>query len=461
MDRRKFLADTVRTVPALALGGILCRAGYAQTLSPSRQPAYTLPDHLPKKLSIGMFIWNWIAMATPGEPYHDLEKAVAGLRERGFNAVRVEAGLNWCFHADGRPRGEMEFGPWLPRYHDNLTAFNMVGGGRHDVLKRVIRLMELAKKYGVYVILTSWEYQDSTSFVADPAIRAEVMGIPEEERFMVLARHHDRLLRIFRDLSLHENIAFLEVHNEPEYSLLPGGEIGSKCTDRMVGKRLHGEAIAFLNKAHPEILVSGDYATHKPECVPDNIQVCDNHTYTGFSGSLWRQTIFHENFDPANPRKLKLLDQLLKTPFVPYDEFMSVARTQGVRTFWWPIHWLYHNLDNQRYDEWVVEDYRREEKGLNDSAVKMFAGDAKMATDRHIPAVCDEGGYFYPPLGAKFEVTAPGRSMFDLQVDLAIKHGYWGMMPTTYCGPEMPLWQNVQWLQTINGRFQAGKVLNS
>ena len=44
-----------------------------------------------------------MTMATPGEPYHDLEKVVAGLPERGFNAVRVEAGLNWCFQLNGRP----------------------------------------------------------------------------------------------------------------------------------------------------------------------------------------------------------------------------------------------------------------------------------------------------------------------------------------------------------------------
>ena len=48
--------------------------------------------------------------------------------------------------------------------------------------------------------------------------------------------------------------------------------------------------------------------------------------------------------------------------------------------------------------------------------------------------------------------------MFELQVDLAIKHGYWGMMPTTYCGAEHPIWENVEWLQAINGRFLAGKL---
>jgi hypothetical protein len=72
--------------------------------------------------------------------------------------------------------------------------------------------------------------------------------------------------------------------------------------------------------------------------------------------------------------------------------------------------------------------------------------------------VCDEGGYFYPPLGSKFELRQPGTDMFELQVDLAVKHNYWGMMPTTYCGPEHPLWDDVPWLRAINDRFQTGKV---
>ena len=265
---------------------------------PEPQLGYGLPNHLPKKLSIGMFIWNWVTMATPGEPYHDLEKAVAGLPNRGFNAVRVEAGLNWCYQMDGQPRGEMEFGPWIAGYRDNLTSANDRGGGRHDVLKRVTRLMDLAKQHGIYVILTSWEYQDSSWLVADPKIRAEVMAVPEEKRLMHMARQHDRLLRALKDKGLHRNIAFVEVHNEP---------------------------------------------------------------------------------------------------------------------------------------------------------------DAREAQRRKVQRCAMRAATSTPPLRSKFELRPPGTSMFELQVDLAINHGYWGMMPTTYCGAEHPIWDNVAWLRVINGRFQSGK----
>jgi hypothetical protein len=430
----------------------MCLAGARATNSgpvPGPQLGYGLPDHLPKKLSIGMFIWNWVTMAMPGEPYHDLEKAVAGLAERGFNAVRVEAGLNWCYQMDGQPRGEMEFGPWIAGYHDNLTSANDRGGGRHDVLKRVARLMNLAKQNGIYVILTSWEYQDSSWLVADPKIRAEVMAVPEEKRLMHMARQHHRLLRVLKDKGLHRNIAFVEVHNEPDASMFPQGG---------TGKRLHEEAIAFLRDAHPDILVSGDYCSHNPSIVPNNVQVYDQHTYVPelYRSALYEQTIWHKGFDPANPRKLKLVDRLLKDKIVPYAEFVKSA--QNVREFWRGIDWLYSNLDNERFDQWILEEYTRREAGLKQKAAQIFEADAREAQRRRVPAVCDEGGYFYPPLRSKFELRPPGTSMFELQVDLAIKHGYWGMMPTTYCGAEHPIWDNVEWLRAINGRFQSGKL---
>ena len=352
MDRRQFLFNVAQTAPALALGGALIQSTQADPPAASPEPAYTLPKHLPEKLSIGMFIWSWITNATEGEPYHDLEKAVAGLRERGFNAVRADAGLNWCFGLDGQPRGEMDFGPWIPGYRDNLTTVNAVGGGRHDVLQRVIRLMELAKTNGIYVILTSWEYQDSSWFVADRKIRAEVMGVPEPQRFMHLARQEDRLLHILKDKDLQNNIAFMEVHNEPDCSLFPQGE---------QGKKLHEEAIAFLRDGHKDILVSADYTSHNPAIVPDNAQVYDQHTYISklYYELLYGQTVNSKDFDPVDPKKNELLRRLLKDPFVPYAEFAKPA--ENVREFWRKVDWLYYNLNNEAFDQWILEQYHREE----------------------------------------------------------------------------------------------------
>ena len=31
-------------------------------------------------------------------------------------------------------------------------------------------------------------------------------------------------------------------------------------------------------------------------------------------------------------------------------------------------------------------------------------------------------------------------------------------LTTTYCGAEHPIWENVEWLRAINGRFLSGKL---
>ena len=433
MDRRRFLKTTGQCAIASTLAaaaGRMCLAGAPATNSgpvPGPQPGYALPDHLPKRLSIGMFIWNWVTMATPGEPYHDLEKAVAGLPERGFNAVRVEAGLNWCFRMDGQPRGEMEFGPWIAGYRDNLTSANDRGGGRHDVLKRVTRLMELAKQHGVYVILTSWEYQDSSWLVADPKIRAEVMAVPEEKRLMHMARQHDRLLRrLERQGTPSRTSPSSRSTTSPTPACSPKGTRARGCTKR----RLPSCAMPTLTSWSAATIA----ATTRPSCPTTSRST----TSTPTCGTVhWRrsigQTIWHKDFDPANPRKLKLLDRLLKDKIVPYAEFIKAA--QNVRGFWRGIDWLYYNLDNERFDQWILEEYTRREAGLKAAGGARYsratparprAGRSRRSATRAATSIrrWDRS--------SSFARRAP--SMFELQVDLAIKHGYWGMMPTTYCG---------------------------
>ena len=67
----------------------------------------------------------------------------------------------------------MEFGPWIAGYLDNLSSVNARGGGRHDVLQRLTRLIELAKQYGISVILTGWGVPGQFLVRGRPKIRAK------------------------------------------------------------------------------------------------------------------------------------------------------------------------------------------------------------------------------------------------------------------------------------------------
>lgn len=405
-----------------------------------------IPDHLPDKLAICSWIWSWISSALPDEPYGDLELAMQQTKERGFNCIRLDAGLNWCFDSECNPRGEVGFGPWIKGYSSNLRTVNGRGGARFDVLKRVIRMMELAREYGIYVILTSWEYQDSTWHVADPEIREEVYGIPIEQRLIRLAHKHDRLINIVKDRGLDKNIAFVEPHNEIEHSDFPKGDAGKKC---------HTEAISFLRSLHPDILISADHSSTTLDIIPDNTQVFDNHMYAGacmYFDGIMAESVWHPDFDPRNPKALPLLQRLLKDEIVSYEDFEKPA--QNVRDFWRPFDWLYENLNNQEWDRWMLEHYDEFWPRVQEAVETGFAENSKEAARRNIPAVLDEGGWFYPPLNSRFDEMPQGLALFELMADHAIKHDYWGFMPTTYCGPEQPIWHvNPEWLMDINQRF--------
>jgi len=99
------------------------------------------------------------------------------------------------------------------------------------------------------------------------------------------------------------------------------------------------------------------------------------------------------------------------------------------------------------------------EPKIRASAVQTYEADAREAARRGVPAVMDEGGFFFPPFGSRWEQAPQALAYFEFMADLAIKHRYWGFMPTTYCGPEHPLWhEKAEWLKKINTRFLGGKA---
>jgi hypothetical protein len=68
--------------------------------------------------------------------------------------------------------------------------------------------------------------------------------------------------------------------------------------------------------------------------------------------------------------------------------------------------------------------------------------------------VIDERYFSWPPLNSRFEDSAAGRQLLEVVVDTAIEQKYWGMMITTYCAPDEPIWTgNPDWLRVNNLRF--------
>jgi hypothetical protein len=414
-----------------------------------------IPEHLPPRLTIAQWLWAWLVDLAPGGPYDNLDRVLSECAERHHNCVRADAGLNWAFDQEGRPRGAIELLPWAPGVCSNFRGLSAEKAVKYDVLERVLQMFELAKKYNVYVTLTSWEYQDSTTHLADPKLRADVFSTPTAQRFERLANMHDRLIQELKKHGLEKQIAFVEIHNEVDYSDFP--------TDWLTAKPLIEKALRRLQHAHPDILFTADYGSPSPlrpdfpgyHALPDNLQVADQHVYT-----LGVQKALHDltgtwlgDHTPPDPKDNPLLSWLIGgKPRLSWEEFGRHA--SRVRRIWWPTQWFFANIDPDRYDYWEFEnfgDYSGEMSALLAGNIRAWGNYAR---SRGLPAVIDEGYIFWPPRNSRFEESAAGRMINEVAVETGIEQGYWGIMLSNYAGPHEPIWtENPAWIKRMNQRI--------
>ncbi len=170
-DRRGFL----RTALAAACAMPSVAAGYAAdrgepSTAPATRPAAsgdrwsgsidsTQPstkaggvDYWDKatRLTISMWDFSWLLDGQPGGTFADLERCVAGARERGYNTLRVD-----CFVAH-QLQNESKFernydGNGLPKWGMTRKSFAT------DVRARVAELARLCRKHEIWLGLDSWK----------------------------------------------------------------------------------------------------------------------------------------------------------------------------------------------------------------------------------------------------------------------------------------------------------------
>lgn len=451
---------------------LLCSA--AGALAPQAQAR--TPGHLPRRLAICYYGWDWIASALPDEPYGDLDRAIRETKERGFNCIRPEMGLNWMFDVGGRRRGRLQFLDWIPGASFNLHCVDGKGGGTHDIFERVIRLFELAGKHGMYVIMTEWEYQDAVAHTADARVRDEIIGVPYNDRLMLLARHYHRLLTELKKRGLDKRIASVELINElnspPIVCSAPGAPKQTyaewtqaklpdpPCSPAQV-RELAQQAVAYLRERHPDLLITVDglSASRGFETLfPPNAQIADHHVYSnGVTQAFWRQA--GVGLGPGKPPGAgaeAFLREMLKPNPMSWEEVLK--RGSRVRRTWLPIAWLYTNLDIARFDRWCVAQYPRYRQQIKDSIEGEFQAAAKFSAARKLPLVVDEGFILYPPLHSKFVTTPEGREGEEMGVNAAIATGHWGVMLSGYFRPNTPVWKDdgqCDWARGLNRRILA------
>jgi hypothetical protein len=465
--RRDFLQMTAAGVfaPAAMLSGIPRQAVDVRL---------NIPSHLPQRLAICYYGWQWITTALPDEAFGNIDQVVKETKDRGFNCIRAEMGLNWMFDLQGRRRGKLKFTNWIPGFSSNLHCVDAKGGGEHDVFERVMHLFEAAAKYDVYVITTSWEYQDAISQLDDSRIRDEILAVPYGDRLMLLARQYDRLVVELRKRGLHKRISQVEIINElnqppivcstarlPPQTMdewVHGKSPQPACTTDSV-RALAFEAVAYVRNRQPDLLVTVDgltACTGFETLYPQNAEVADHHVYSeGLTQAFWEKCGITgiRPSEPPKPEQNPFLRSVLKPDAASWDEL--VRRAGHVRQAWWGISWLYTNLDNDKFDRWCVDHFPEYEVRIKQSMEKQFRCAAAFAAARNLPLVVDEGFILYPPLHSRFVMTPEGRRGEELGVHAAIATGHWGIMISGYFRPDTPAWKDegqCAWAHGLNAK---------
>lgn len=422
---------------------------------------FAVPAHLPSGLAITLWDFSWYTQAGPGQPFEDLDAAFAQAVERGFNTVRICAMPFLLF--SGRVPG----GPALATrglggdFGQRTRWYDVEGAVLPDAREWLLELFRAAGRHDCYVIVSSWEYQQSPCFAATPAWYEALAAVPGPDRAVVMADALSRLLDLLRRESLLDRVAYVEVHNEVDNcALVPRDGLRRYAW-------LHDPlyaAVGRLRERHPDVLASysiGEPWVFELADLPRNAQVAHAHLYVyGVLGALY-EAVGLGHGTGSRPRvedwPTSELAAMLRDdapPFEKYqpDEQWRLAATGISRELFYVHDWV----EPDRWDLWLYENYLPHREAMRQTLSLWVDAVAEWGRSLGAPCVLGEGFVGYTPRLARFEEDAVGKDIAEFVVGRAAERGFWGTVLTSNAAPHHPMWMtDAAWMARVNGRFLA------
>ncbi len=411
-----------------------------------------IPSHLPQRLTISLWDFSWYTQATPGEPFHDLDAVFAETVARGYNTVRVCAMPYLLFGEHGIDTTKLRFTTMGGSIGRRTRWYDVAGGALLDGRRRLRELFEAARKHDCFVILSSWEYQQSPAFLAGREWYDALTAIPPADRHDAIARAMCDLVQYLKDHGLADRIAYAELHNEVDLGrLVPaGGDPYWSQRDQVAG------AVALMQQHHPDVLATTCYGIPPyldMPSVPDNGQVAHFHVYVyGVLRALeeWAGVRVPR---PEFPRPE--LRSLLRHDAPDVDTYAKAAEpwrleATGVSA---SMFYAYDWVDPVKWDRWLYENYHAYRVAMYDALDDRLSVIAGWAEQHDVPAVIGEGWIGYTPLHAEFEDGPIGQAVAEHAIERCVEHGFWGVVLGSNSAPHHPAWRNVEWQRRWNDRL--------
>lgn len=416
-------------------------------------------NRLPRKLTITMWDFSWYTMTLPGEPYSDLGARFKEAVERGYNTIRICAMPFMLFTAEGKRPGPLKFGN-LGEVGQRTRWYNCRGGAELDGHAHLIELFRQAKEHGCYIMLSSWEYQQSPSFLAHPELRDMLAAIPPEERFMAIAKSMSQLIAFVKAEGYADQIVYAELHNEVEFGQLTAVGTARGIPDTNVAEHVEvmqpyiEEAVDYLRQHHPDIMMTASYTLNEayPKAyVARNMEVAHFHLY--IKGVLNELTDAAGLDDERIPFPNPFVQSLLREDAPPFEQW-TLPPGQEWRMEGNPVGmkliYLHDWADPDKWDLYLYEHYSAHKLAMLQKADLRFEEVHDWVRHSGIPIVIGEGYVGYTPLLAGFEEGPVGKFIAEYALRKGMALGFWGMTLCSNCAPHHPFWQDIEWQRKWN-----------
>ncbi|MEU5025399.1 cellulase-like family protein [Streptomyces milbemycinicus] len=402
------------------------------------------PDHLPEKLTISLWDFSWYTRTGPGEPFADLDRAFAEAVARGYNTVRICA-MPYLLFGSGLDTGKLRLGPLGGGYGQRTRWYDVGGSTEIDGRAHLRELFEAARRHDCFIILSSWEYQQSPSFGGDRSWYDALMAVDPERRAEALADALADLIDFLAADGLDDRIAFTELHNEVQGGRLTQGLTGP---DTVVALRPRLErGLARFRERHPGRPVTVNYAkvpVGSLRGVPRDIDVAVFHPYVyGVLDDLIdafalrdRSRPFPQDFARQHLLRPDAPDLADWAP--PADELWRLEATLVGREIY-----AHDWCDPAKWDAWLYERYAMYRLAMDQRLVTWIEAAADWAAGAGVPLVFGEGWIGYTPLHGTFEEGPVGAAFCRRAVAESARVGAWGTVVCSNAAPHHPMWQDI------------------
>ena len=406
-----------------------------------------LPDQLPEKLVISLWDFTWYTRTGPGEPFEDLDRAFAEAVERGYNTVRICA-MPYLLFRSGLDTGRLRIDPLGGEFGQRVRWYDVRASTEIDGRAHLLALFEAARRHDCFVILSSWEYQQSPSFAGDRRWFDALMAIDPERRAEALADAQADLIDFLAAHGgLDDRVAFTELHNEVQAGRLADGLPAD--ADRVVALRPRLErGIARFRERHPDRPVTVNYATvpvGSLRGIPAGADVAAFHPYV--YGVLDELIDTYALRAPDRPFPQDAVHRDLLRPDAPdLADWLPPAEDRWRLDATIVQHrelYVHDWCDPRKWDAWLYDRYAIHRLAMEQRLVTWIDAAADWAAAAGVPLVFGEGWIGYTPRLGTFEEGPVGAAFCRRAIAESARVGARGAVVCSNAAPHHSMWSDI------------------